>query len=173
MWDRYLWISPKTDAWILQIKLNDNQWTSSRLPEKCFSLHVLQPAVLQVISCSHGLRSGCGYETVVQPFSVRSKTSKWLPTARIQLLGRCGKSKLDPNEEKVDRHNRIDWTCMILYVFCMNMTRAQDSCPIVAGISNCLSVRIFTVSPRKQVIFMILGEWQRPQPTSLYMAMVI
>ena len=52
----------------------------------------------------------------------------------------------------MDRHNRIDCTCMILYVFCMNMTRAQDSCPIVAGISNCLSVRIFTVSPRKQGI---------------------
>lgn len=61
-----------------------------------------------------------------------------------------------------------DCTCMILY-----MTRAQDSCPRVAGISNCLSVRIFTVSPRKQGIFMILGEWQRAQPTSLYVAMVI
>lgn len=133
-----------------------------------FLFHVLQPAVLQVVSCSHGLRSGCGHETVVQPFGVRSKASKWVPTARIQLLGRCGKSKLDSNEEKVDRHNRIDCTCMILYVFCMNMTRAQDSCPIVAGISTCLSVRIFTDFPPKQEIFMILGEWQRPQPTSLW-----
>lgn len=42
-----------------------------------------------------------------------------------------GKSKLDPNEEKVDRHNKrlylYDPVC-ILY-----MTRAQDSCPIHSG----------------------------------------